>query len=144
MNKKSTAKKLLLTTILTSGLAFAISEAAIAAPGYPGNALMPCQAQQMAPEMQEKMAKFLEETKESRKALAQKRAAMRAIMHAQTPDPAMASKVAGELFELRETLRLKSQEYGVPFPMFDHDPGSMMPKAKGGKPMPPTPPENQE
>ncbi len=140
MNKKTTAKKLLLATILTSGLAFAISEAAVAGHHFRnGHGRMPCQVQNMTPEMQQKMTKFFEDTKETRKALAQKRAAMRAIMHAQTPDPTEASKVAGELFELRETMRTQAQEYGVPFPMMDHGPDDMMmPRGKGdGKPMPP-------
>ena len=42
---------------------------------------------------------------------------MRAIMQADTPDTTQAGQVAGEVFELREKLRAKAQEAGLPFPM---------------------------
>ena len=38
-------------------------------------------------------------------------------MHAGTPDTVKASQVAGEIFELREKLRAKAQEAGLPMPM---------------------------
>ena len=71
----------------------------------------------MNTEMQQARDKFLADTKAERKAMAQKHAEMRAIMKAGTPDTVKASEVAGELFELREKLRLKAQETGIPLPM---------------------------
>ena len=61
--------------------------------------------------------KFLAETVELRKQVTEKQAVMRAIMQADTPDTTQAGQVAGELFELREKLRAKAQEAGLPFPM---------------------------
>jgi zinc resistance-associated protein len=71
----------------------------------------------MTPEKQEIREKFLIDSKAERKALAQKNAEMRAIMKADAPDPLKASEVAGELFELREKLRLKALEAKLPLPV---------------------------
>ena len=38
-------------------------------------------------------------------------------MKAGTPDPVKASEVAGEIFELRENLRVKANQAGLPLPM---------------------------
>jgi zinc resistance-associated protein len=122
MTTTKTTKKLMMAAILTSGLTFAISQAALAQPAkhgdrdskYKGDT--PCFAQ-VTPEMEKAREKFLAETTVERKALAQKNAEMRAIMKAGTPDPVKASEVAGELFELREKLRVKAKEAGFPLPM---------------------------
>lgn len=111
-------KNIILATILTTGLSLAISQAAIAKPGDGYNrGMAPCQIQQMNPVVQKAKQKFMDETVEVRKQLAEKRAAMRAVMRADQPDPAQASKIAGELFDLREQLRTKAQEYGLPMGM---------------------------
>ena len=112
-------KKLVMAAILTSGLALAISQSALAQPGQAGpggKAMGPCY-QQLDPAMAKARDKFLSETVEMRKQMAEKHAVMRAIMNADTPDTVKVGQVAGELFELREKLRAKAQEAGLPFPM---------------------------
>ncbi len=123
MNNTHTTKKMMMAAILTSGLTLAISQAVMAQPEKHGAADAkgkdvnnPCRYQPNT-EMQKAREKFLAETFAERKALAQKSAEMRAIMQAGTPDTVKASEVAGELFELREKLRTKSIEAGIPLPM---------------------------
>lgn len=123
MNMTNTKHKLMLAAIMTSGLTLAISQAVMAQPDKPdghgpqGKEIeAPCRYQ-INSDLQKAQDKFLAETVAERKALAQKNAEMRAIMKAGTPDTAKASEVAGELFELREKLRLKAHETGIPLPM---------------------------
>ncbi|MDD2464735.1 MAG: hypothetical protein PHI97_12130 [Desulfobulbus sp.] len=123
MNTTNTKKKIMMAAILTSGLTLAISQAVMAQPdkhgghGPKGREVdAPCQYQ-MNSELKKAQEKFLTDTVTERKALAQKSAEMRAIMKAGTPDTTKASEVAGELFELREKMRLKAQESNVPLPM---------------------------
>jgi len=123
MNMTNTKHKLMMAAILTSGLTLAISQAVMAQPDKPGGHgpqgkefEAPCQYQ-MNSDLQKAQDKFLAETVAERKLLAQKNAEMRAIMKAGTPDTVKAGEVAGELFELREKLRLKAHETGIPLPM---------------------------
>lgn len=117
MENSTSKKKIVLAAILTSGLALAISQSALAQPGFQGyGGKQPC-LMQMDPVAQKAQEKFLGETVDTRKQLAEKNAAMRALMNAGTPDTVKASQLAGELFELREELRLKAQETGMPLPM---------------------------
>lgn len=123
METTSAKKKIMLAAILTSGLTLAISQAAFAQPNQaaePGPKDKPAAhsgQHQMNTEMQKAREKFLADTTPIRKEMAEKSAVMRALMHAGTPDTVKASQVAGELFELREKLRLKAQEAGLPLPM---------------------------
>jgi zinc resistance-associated protein len=64
--------------------------------------------------MQKTRDAFLMETKEIRKDVAVKRAAMRAMMHSTNPDPVKVSSLAGEIFDLREQLRIKARAKGLP------------------------------
>ena len=116
MVKKMNKKSVILAAILTTGISLAITQAAIASPNWHGKSKAPCQVQQLDSVMQKAQEKFLQETVELRKQMMQKRAAMRAIMRADTPDANQASKIAGELFDLREKLRLKADEYGLAVP----------------------------
>ncbi|MCL1981407.1 MAG: hypothetical protein FWG62_10090 [Proteobacteria bacterium] len=121
MNMTSPKKKLMLAAILTSGLTLAISQASLAepakqiSPDQQTNA--PAQAL-MNTDMRKAHDKFLDDTVALRKELAEKRAVMRALMNAGTPDTVKASQVAGELFDLGEKLRAKAKEAGLPLPMF--------------------------
>ncbi len=123
MKTTNTNHKLMMAAILTSGLTLAISQAVMAQPGDhdghgpQGKKVEAPYRHQMNAELQKAQDKYLAETVSERKAMAQKSAEMRAIMLAGTPDTVKASAVAGELFEIREKLRLKAQEIGVPFPM---------------------------
>jgi len=116
MIKKMNKKSIILAAILTSGISLAITQAAIANPNWHGKNRVPCQAQQIDTVTQKAQEKFLQETVELRKQMMEKRASMRAIMGADTPDAAQAAKIAGELFDLREKLRLKADEYGLAAP----------------------------
>ncbi|WP_157470204.1 hypothetical protein [Desulfobulbus elongatus] len=120
MEMTSTKKKLMLAAILTSGLTLAISQATLAEPAKPAppdkQAGAPHQTQ-MSTELQKAHEKFLNDTVAIRKELAEKNAVMRALLKAGTPDTVKASQVAGELFELREKLRAKAKEAGLPMPM---------------------------
>ena len=117
------SKKIMLATIFTSALTFAISQAALAEPpkATQGDAKdkpdqYPCQVQ-MGSDMQKAHEKFLGDTVALRKELAEKNAVMRALLNAGTPDTVKASQIAGELFEIREKLRAKAKEAGLPLPM---------------------------
>ena len=116
MKTKINKKSVILAAILTSGISLAITQSAIASPNWHGKGKAPCQVQQVDTVTQKAQEKFLQETVELRKQMMEKRAAMRAIMGADTPDANQASKVAGELFDLREKLRLKADEYGLAIP----------------------------
>lgn len=122
MEMPANKKKIMLAAILTSGLTLAISQASWAEEAKPGApepaakaATLPAM-KKMNPEMQLAHDKFLTDTTALRKELAEKNAVMRALMHADTPDITKVAQVAGELFELREKLRLKAQEAGLPMP----------------------------
>lgn len=123
MNMTLPTKKIMLAAILTSGLTLAISQAGMAEtaqpaqPGPQGKPGVPPCHYQMNTEMQKIHDKFLSDTVALRKELAEKNAVMRALMNAGTPDTVKASQVAGELFELREKLRAKAKEAGLPMPM---------------------------
>jgi len=123
MNMTLPTKKIMLAAILTSGLTLAISQAAMAEsaqpaqPGPQGKPDAPPSQYQMTTEMQKIHDKFMNDTVAIRKELAEKNAVMRALMNAGTPDTVKASQVAGELFELREKLRAKAKEAGLPMPM---------------------------
>ncbi len=65
-------------------------------------------------EMQKTRDAFLLETKELRKNIAIKHAAMRAMMRSTNPDPVKVSSLAGEIFDLREQLRTKARAKGLP------------------------------
>ncbi|MCL2458688.1 MAG: hypothetical protein FWF31_07545 [Desulfobulbus sp.] len=120
MEMTSPKKKLMLAALLISGLTLAISQASLAEPAklaapdkQTGTTFQP----QMSAEARIAHDKFLEDTVAIRKELAEKRAVMQALMKAGTPDTVKASQVAGELFELREKLRAKAKEAGLPLPM---------------------------
>ena len=120
MEINNTKKKLMLAAILTSGLTLAISQATFAETAKPvpqdKQDCAPCQSQ-MTTELQKAHEKFLNDTVPLRKELTEKNAVMRALMQAGTPDTVKASQVAGELFELREKLRAKAKEAGLPMAM---------------------------
>ena len=68
---------------------------------------------QLDPAVQEKLDAFFTANQDLRKALVMKRAEHRALMRSDSPDPAAASQVAGELFDLQTTVRQKAAEAGV-------------------------------
>ncbi len=126
------SKRIILIAAVTSALALTGIQSALAVPGEmngPG-AQHPCPKQnqmmgqqamkgmQGGPQMSEEMMKardaFLSETTTLRKNVAEKQAARRALMMGTSPDPDKAAAIAGELFDLREQLRIKARAAGLP------------------------------
>jgi zinc resistance-associated protein len=128
MSAARRTKKMVITAALATAVGLAGLQTATASPDAAGPGMQhPCPMQQGAkmgkgmgmnkkldPEMVKARNAFLGETREIRKALAEKRAAMRALMRGDNPDQAQASKLAGEMFDLREQMRTKAAEAGLP------------------------------
>jgi len=72
------------------------------------------QGGQISEEMLNRHDAFLQDTKELRKNMMVKRAEMRAVMQATNPDSERVAVLAGELFDLREQLRMQAMEKGLP------------------------------
>ncbi len=72
------------------------------------------QAVQVDPALQEKRDKFFTDTQEIRKSMVMKQAEKRAMLRGDNPDPQAVSKISGELFDLRTTMREKAEEAGLP------------------------------
>ena len=129
MELTTCTNKIMLATILTTGLALAISQAALAQPATPdvqGKKDTTVSRPQMDADTQKAHDKFLSETVATRKEMAEKNAALQVLLNAGTPDTAKASQLAGELFELREKLRAKAKENGLPM-MMGHGDMTTMP-----------------
>ncbi len=60
-----------------------------------------------------KLDKFYHETQDLRKQMMMKRAEERAVLSATNPDPAMAAKLAGEIFDLKTAIQAKAEAAGV-------------------------------
>ena len=120
MSVKNRTKKIIIAAAVTTALAFGGLQAATAGPGTmkgrgPGfQHPCPGQGQPFDEATLKARDTFLSETTELRKNMAEKRAAKRAVMSSTTPDPAKASQLAGELFDLREQLRTKARAAGLP------------------------------
>lgn len=128
MELSISSKKIMLATILTSGIALAISQAALSQPQPApekgqGKPDVTSSRQHRDPAMQEAREKFLADTVAIRKQLAEKNAAMRVLLNAGTPDTDKASQLAGDLFELREKLRAQAIAAGLSHHMLiiEHD-----------------------
>ena len=70
--------------------------------------------QQLDPESQKIKDKFLADTVAQRKSLAEKKAALRTMQNSAKGDAAAASRLAGEIFDLREQLRTEARKTGLP------------------------------
>lgn len=77
--------------------------------------------------MIEKHNKFLQETTTLRKQMAVKQAEKRSMMRSSQVDSAKVAQLTGEIFDLREQLRTKAQENGLPMGMM----GGGMGRGKG-------------
>ncbi len=72
------------------------------------------QVSRIDPALQEKRDKFFADSLELRKQVAMKQAEKQALLRSDNPDPQLASRISGELFDLRTTLRQKAEEAGIP------------------------------
>lgn len=74
---------------------------------------MQMQYNQVDPAVQEKLDKFFTDTQDLHREIAVKQAERMALVRSDNPDPGAAGKIAGELFDLRTTVRQKAEEAGV-------------------------------
>ena len=111
-------KKKIIAAVLVSGLA--VSTVAMAGWGRGGGNPAGCYCgqqggyyQQLDPATQEKLDAFYNDTADLRKQMVMKQAEHRALLNSDNPDPAAASKLAGELFDLRTSITEKAEAAGV-------------------------------
>ena len=118
MNTANKTKRIILIATVASVLAFSGVQGVLAGSDQmKGSAAQPpCKmlGQQSNKAMMKARDTFLSETTQLRKGMAEKKAAMRALMKNTNPDPEQAAKLAGELFDLREQLRIKAKAAGLP------------------------------
>lgn len=62
---------------------------------------------------QKKLDKFYDETQDLRKQMVMKHAEERAVLSSTNPDPGLAAKLAGELFDLKTAIQAKAEAAGV-------------------------------
>lgn len=117
MKKKNIAIATLAAAISIATLTQAYAGWGQQGQGYHGNGMQgpgpQMQYTQVDPAVKEKLDKFFTDTQDLRKEMVTKRAEQVALMRGDNPDPAAASKLAGELFDLRMTMRQKAEEANV-------------------------------
>lgn len=113
-------KKHVIAIVLIAGLAIAsVASANWGRGGGYGGGYGDCpmgQGQMMVPPdpaVRAKVEKFFKDNQALQKQLVMKHAEKRALMRSDNPDPQVASKVAGELFDLRTSLHDKAEAAGV-------------------------------
>jgi zinc resistance-associated protein len=109
-------KKTIVAAILISGLAMTTAATANWN-GQRGNGDCPQMSMQAMQNLDEatkaKVMQFRTDNQQLFKEMVMKRAEKKALMRSDNPDPKLAAQVAGELFDLRTTIRLKAVEAGV-------------------------------
>jgi len=110
--KKKIAALVLVASLATAGIASARGGMGMGmGMGCPQ---MPPQAyQQVDAATQGKIDAFFRDTQDLRKKIVMKHAEMRALMNNQNADPAAASKLSGELFDLQVAIQDKAKAAGV-------------------------------
>ena len=112
--KKKIAAIALVLTLATVGMA--------SARGGMGGGYGPCynnsqmqgqMYQQLDQATQDKMNAFFKDTQDLRKQIMMKQSEKQALLQSANPDPAAASKLSGELFDLRATMQDKAKAAGV-------------------------------
>ncbi len=112
-------------TLIAAMLVLGAASLPVVADERPGEENTPTQQQtMMQPEARDA---FLADTVELRRDMAVKRATMRALMQQDNPDTEAIARLAAELFDLREQLRGRAREAGLP-------PRGTMFAARGGHP----------
>lgn len=116
MIQRNNLGKLLLLLVMATTLTIGGMQAVMAseddAPSMP-----PCHMKKdcmMSKEMIKARDTFLNDTKDLRKNMMVKRFEMRAIMQGTNPDAKQVSVLAGEIFDIKEQLRAKATELGLP------------------------------
>lgn len=112
-------KKKIAAIVLITGLTVG-SLASTASAGFKGNRgnwdcpQMGMQARQPLDEAtQAKLSQFRQDNQALFKEMVMKRTEKRALMRGDNPDPKLAAQLAGEIFDLRATIRVKAEEAGL-------------------------------
>jgi zinc resistance-associated protein len=82
--------------------------------GFCGNCDPQGQQQALSPEAQQAREEFMAKTTDLRKQLVVRKAELRALMAQQNPDEKRVAALTGETFDLRNQLRQKAVEHGLP------------------------------
>ncbi len=111
-------KKKIIVMVMVAGLALAGTASAQCGKGgggygHQGKMQGGMMYQQLDQETQDKIAKFRDDNQALRKEIVMKRAEKRALLNSTNADPAVAAKIAGELFDLRAAMREKAAAAGV-------------------------------
>jgi Spy/CpxP family protein refolding chaperone len=115
--KKQIAAVALVLTLAVAGIASArggmggggMMGGGMNCPQMQGQMAMP----QLDKATQDKLDAFQRDTQTLRKQIVMKHAEMRALMQAETPNPATVSKLSGELFDLQAAIQDKARAAGV-------------------------------
>ena len=117
---KHTNKRLDSSVLLVTGLLTVFAGTAMAGSGQQTESgpAIDCPrltaAAPVSPELEKKRQAFFDQTVELRRKLMTRRTELRAVMRADNPDPARASALAAEIFDLREQLRKTARELELP------------------------------
>lgn len=113
--KKKIAAIVLVLGLATAGVASARGGMGMGmGPGYGmGCPQGMAQYQQLDEATRNKIDAFYRDTQDLRKQIVMKHAAMRSLMNSQNADPATASKLSGELFDLQTAMQDKARAAGV-------------------------------
>lgn len=107
-------KKALVVTALVVGMGLFGLQQASANRGMGGGSMKGGPAySQLDTASKAKLDKFYHETQDLRKQMVMKLAEERAVLSSTNPDPAMAAKLAGEIFDLRTAVQAKAEAAGV-------------------------------
>ena len=111
--KKKIAAVVLVLGLATSGVALARGGMGMGPGMGMGCPQGVAQYQQLDEATRTKIDGFYRDTQALRKQIVMKHAEMRALMTSQNADPAAASKLSGELFDLQATMQEKAKAAGV-------------------------------
>jgi len=111
--KKKIAAVVLVLSLATVGIASARGGMGMGPGAGMGCPQAVSQYQQLDDATKGKIDAFQRDTQDLRKQIVMKHAAMRALMTSQNADPAAASKLSGELFDLQATMQEKAKAAGI-------------------------------
>lgn len=111
--KKKIAAVVLVLGLATSGVALARGGMGMGPGAGMGCPQGIAQYQQLDEATRTKIDAFQRDNQDLRKQIVMKHAAMRALMTSQNADPAAASKLSGELFDLQATMQEKAKAAGI-------------------------------
>jgi zinc resistance-associated protein len=111
-------KAILFVSFLITGLLFAVQYSAAANKAGCGQACTGLkgqapQQQTLTPEAEKQYEKFMQETVELRKELAEKMAEYQALMASTNPDPSKGAMLTEEYYQLRDVLTRKARLAGI-------------------------------